>query len=77
MPFSLSPLAAALSLFAIPSRAAVQEDDVVFVGKVVAEATSVSGFLDAPKLSPVSANETSYDWYEKLRAAPSIVSLLT
>jgi hypothetical protein len=53
----------ALSLLAVPSLA-FQEADVLTEGIVIAESTSVAGFLDGPKLSTISANETTYDWYE-------------
>lgn len=55
--------AAAVSLLAVPSLA-VMVADVLTTGPVVAESTSssVKGYLDGPKLSPVTANETSYDW---------------
>jgi hypothetical protein len=54
--------AAALSLLAIPTLAA---KDVLTTGPVVAESISspIKGYLDAPKLTPVTANDTSYDWY--------------
>lgn len=60
----VSPAVAALSLLAIPSLA-VEVDDVLTLTPVVAESTSsdITGYLDGPKLDPITANMTSYDWY--------------
>jgi hypothetical protein len=60
----ISPLVAVLSLLPIGSLAA-EEADVLFDGTVVAESISVEGYLDAPKLIPTTANESSYDWYDQ------------
>lgn len=32
------------------------------IGTSVAETLSMEGGLDQPKLSPIAANETTYDW---------------
>lgn len=57
---------AALLLLAVPSLAqyaAVNvESDALYNGTVIPEATSITGYLDAPKLSSTTANETTYDW---------------
>lgn len=56
-------LSAVLSLLAVPCLA-TEVADILYEGVVIAESTSVEGYLDAPKLNTTTANETSYDWYE-------------
>jgi hypothetical protein len=67
----VSTRVAALSLLALPSFAA-DEADSLYLGPVVAESTSsyATGTLDGPKLDPVTANLSSYDWYVCLLPSP-------
>ena len=59
----LAPVLSAIWLFAFP-RLAIKQADTFYEGEVVAEATtSAREYLDAPKLSTTTANETTYDWY--------------
>ncbi|KAH8668589.1 hypothetical protein BX600DRAFT_548910 [Xylariales sp. PMI_506] len=60
----LSLAAAAVALLpAFAVATTYTATDNLTVGAVKPEAISVTGGLDGPKLSPIAANETSYDWW--------------